>query len=114
MFESYPAESEATARGREAAHNAASWIGPVEVNSARELLGMLGAGDPAVWDYLPAVPNLSGEWADALTPLSLAREITGADEPHDDVIDTLADAFEAAVSEAFEAACERELERWAS
>jgi hypothetical protein len=111
MFKSYTAE--AAAGGREAAQNAASWIGPVEVNSARALLGMLSDGDPAVWDYLPAEPNLSGEWSDDATPITLAREITGDDEPDANVIDVLADAFESAVSEAFESACEREIERWA-
>lgn len=116
MFESYPPEAAPLAReaGREAAHNAASWIGPVEVNSARTLLGMLSDGDPAVWDYLPDAPDLSGEWADAPTPLTLAREITGEDEPDANVIDAIADAFESAVSDAFEPACERELLRWAS
>jgi len=116
MSERYPPEAAPLAReaGREAAHNAASWIGPVESNSARALLSMLSNGDPAVWDYLPAAPNLSGEWADDPTPLSLARSITGVSEPGGDAIDALADAFELAVADTFERACERELLRWAA
>ena len=79
MFESYPAE--AAALGRQHAENAASWLGPMEVNSARALLGRLADGDPAVWDYLPPAPNLSGEWADGLTPLALAQYVTEDESP---------------------------------
>jgi hypothetical protein len=66
-------------------------------------------GDPALDDYLPARPNLSGEWADGLTPLALAREITGDDDPAAELIDRLAEAYDDAVAETFEQACEAEL-----
>lgn len=105
---------EAWARGEDDARAAASWIadGNTKTEAIHQLLTMMEDGDPAVDDYLPRRPNLSGEFADDLTPLSLAREITGQDDPDPDTIDMIADAYEEAVSETFEGACQEELLRW--
>jgi hypothetical protein len=79
---------------------------------------MMREGDPAAWDYLPAQPNLSGEWADALTPRSLFEQVTGLDahaeatynvEAYDAVCDVLCDAYQDGVSDTFEQACEAAL-----
>lgn len=116
-------EAEAYKLGVAAAEAAASWA--VDGNTSTEhiarVLEMLDAGDPEAYDYLPATPNLSGEWADAPTPQSLAADILGADwETHGynapdyiaaDLVDAIADAWEAGVDDTFEAACEAELRR---
>lgn len=101
--------------GQDHANNAASWT--TDGNSDRDergrVLEMLRAGDPAVWDYLPPPPNLSGEWADELTPQSLATQIVGSDldnvEDESTLIDELCSAYEEGVDETFESACEIEL-----
>jgi hypothetical protein len=104
-------ERQAYELGAEHARNAASWI--VDGNTERELiptvLEMIDNGDPAVSDYLPREPNLSGEYADDMTPSVLYREITGSDISSDRgaLVDTLADAYEAGVSDTFYAECER-------
>lgn len=110
-------EEEAYGRGKRAALAAAGWVtdGNESDESRRRKLAMMDEGDPAVWDVLPTAPNLSGEFADAPTPQSLACEIvgcgTGADG--DDVLlDALADAFERGVGDHFEEACEAELRKW--
>lgn len=96
--------------GCEHARNAASWV-----NTDARLLTMLNEGDPQVWDYLPRVPDLSGEWADGLTPVSLFREVTGVDPEggvsvaEGKVVDALCDAYEAGVSDTFAGECERVL-----
>ena len=108
----------AHALGVEHAKNAASWIlegnAPIDYHA---LLALIVDGDPRVDDYLPRRPNLSGEYAGDLTPLSLAREIVGGlrlEELADtsealeaEFIEVLADAYEAGVDETFEAECER-------
>ncbi len=97
--------------GVEVACAAASWT--IDGNSDRDValrtLAMLEDGDPALEDYLPAMPNLSGEWADDPTPLSLARDLTGDDDPDPDTIDALVAAFEAGANDTFHDACEAEL-----
>lgn len=114
-----PTLRDAYERGVEAAEAAASWTtdamdrgGRVSrEDSARSLLAMMEEGDPEVFDYLPAMPNLSGEYADDPTPQSLARDVTGLDDfsERPELVDEIAQAFENGVSETFEAACEREL-----
>lgn len=110
----------ARAMGAEHARNAASWAadGNSDVEERSKVLAMLRDGDPAVWDYLPAQPDLSGQWADSPTPRSLFEEITGLDahleatwnvDAYNEVCDAIADAYEEAVSETFEPACEAEL-----
>lgn len=111
-------EEESRRLGRQAAENAASWIGPVECRAARELLGRIADGDPRADEYLPARPDLSGEWADERTPLSLAREVIGDERLgvtrlRDELVDALAEAFEEGVGEAFEDACVAEIRKWA-
>lgn len=39
-------------------------------------------------------PNLSGEWADSPTPLSVAREVTERTDPPEWAVDAIADAWE--------------------
>jgi hypothetical protein len=110
-------EQEAYALGAEHARTAASWIGPMEHRSAREILSLIEAGDPRADEYLPRRPDLSGEFADDPTPLSIAREITGLDLIGDgtavEEIDAICDAYEQGVSDTFEDACVTELRKWA-
>jgi hypothetical protein len=109
-------QGEARARGQSDARAAASWItdGNTKHEAAVAVLQLAEDGDPALDDYLPRRPDLSGEFADDLTPASLAEEITGADasEIDSDLIDTLADAYEDGVSETFEDACVAELRQF--
>lgn len=101
-------EQDAFNAGRDAALSAASWV--IDGNTKREhiarVVELLDDGDD-IYPYLPAAPTLSGEWADDPTPLSLAREITGDDDPGADVIDALADAFDRGVADHFVQECER-------
>jgi hypothetical protein len=113
-------QDEARKLGTEAAEAAASWT--VDGNSDRQerarVLAMLRDGDPDAYDYLPREPNLSGEYADDLTPRSLFEDITGLDahaeatwsvDAYNAVVDALCDAYDEGVSETFSLACEREL-----
>jgi hypothetical protein len=104
---------DAIERGREDAKSAATWVadGNSEPDAIRQTLQGIEDGDPMTYDLLPPAPNLSGEWADSLTPLSLAREITGS-EPPLWLIDELAEAYEVGVGEAWEDACVTELKKW--
>lgn len=111
--------AEAYSYGKDRAEAAASWTtdGNTSDRTARDVLAMIENGDPAMDDHLPAMPNLSGEWADDLTPFSLAAEIVPRDvldarEPGDSLVDDLADAFERGVDEHFLPACEN-YETWA-
>jgi hypothetical protein len=104
-------EQEAYELGVEHARNAASWV--IDGNTSHEaisrVVALLDEGDD-LDDYLPRRPNLSGEYADELTPGELAAEITDldSDDPHfDELADILADAYERGVGETFEAECER-------
>lgn len=113
-------EAEAYALGVEHAKNAASWV--IDGNTKREaipaVLALMDDGDPRADDYLPARPNLSGEWVDDLTPRSLYERIVGelpaeGDEGldfetlHGSTLDRIADAYEAGVLDTFEVECER-------
>lgn len=115
---------EAYALGVGAAKAQASWL--VDGNTKREaipaVLAMFDAGDPAVDDYLPATPNLSGEWADDLTPVGLYERVTGESHSQAEaqaglayetlvgsVLDAIADAWEQGVSDTFLPECERVL-----
>jgi len=104
--------------GREHARNVASWAadGNSDPEHIRRVLRMLDDGDAAAWDYLPEPPNLSGEWADGLTPAKLLDELdvpVGADDAaRDELVDAICNAYEEGVSEAFGPACEEELRRW--
>jgi hypothetical protein len=111
---------EAKALGETHGRDAASYVydGNSDVKERQKVLAMLREGDPAVWDYLPQQPNLSGEWADSLTPRSLFIEVTGLDahaeatynvDAYGNVCDALCEAYEEGVSETFESTCETEL-----
>jgi hypothetical protein len=104
-------KQEAYALGCEHAQARASWV--IDGNTPHEhiarVVALLDEGDD-LDDYLPRRPNLSGEYADELTPGMLAAEITNldSDDPHfDELADILADAYEHGVDETFEAECER-------
>lgn len=102
-------EQEAYEAGVEAAKAAASWV--IDGNTSQEhiagVLALWDNGDPAVDECLPYCPDLSGQWAGDPTPLSLARDITGEDEPDPDLTDSLAEAFERGAMETFGPECER-------
>lgn len=103
--------------GVEHAKNAASWAvdGAMSTKDIERRLSALDSGDPFALDLLPREPNLSGEFADDPTPASLFEQVTGRGfvwsttfEPdHDELMDTLADAYEAGVSDTFQPECER-------
>src|ERR1039458_8082098 len=84
--------------GQDHANNAASWVydGNSDLEECKRVLEMLRAGDPAVWDWLPQPPSLSGEWADELAPQSLAVQIVGSEldgiDDESTLIDELSDA----------------------
>lgn len=108
-------EQQAYELGAEHARRAASWIEASEAQ-AQALLAMFEDGDPAIYDYLPREPNLSGEFADDPTPASLWETITGEQvdtfaDLHSDApglaISALCDAYEEGVAETFTAECER-------
>ncbi len=108
---------EATDIGKEHAENSAGWSfdGNSDPVERAKVLEMLRDGDPAAWDYVPAMPNLSGEMADDATPASLFEQISGLDAgagEYDDAIDALAAAYEEAVSEAYGLMCEAALAKF--
>src|SRR5438874_314943 len=98
--------AEAKALGVEHAQNAAAWSfdGNSDAAERARVLDMLRDGDPQAWDHLPQPPNLSGEWAGDLTPVTLAERITGEPaygEAAGDAVEMLADSYELGVSETF-------------
>jgi len=113
--------TEARERGVEAAKAAASWSidGNMSQEHYRHMVELFESGDSEDLDeYLPAQPNLSGEWAGDPTPVSLYEEITGRaanpdvgglsyETEHGWLIDKIADAFEEGVSGTFSGECER-------
>jgi hypothetical protein len=106
--------SEAKALGVDHAHSAADWTfdGNSDQAERARVLDMMQDGDPAAFDYLPQEPNLSGQWADDLTPDRLYEQITGKCAGlaiGAVLIDALADAYEDGVSETFAPACEAAL-----
>ena len=106
-------EREAYELGAEHARNAASWAvdGNTAQDAIRRVVAMFDEGDPEGFFYLPTEPNLSGEWADDLTPRRLWATIVegdeAADDPDGDSLDALCDAYEAGVHDTFESECER-------
>lgn len=106
-------EREAYKLGAEHARNAALWV-TVErpdPDGIRRLISMIEDGDPEAWDYLPAMPNLSGEWADDPTPLSLARDLTSEDDPSSELQEMLTESYEEGVRDTFVLECERHLHK---
>jgi hypothetical protein len=111
-------KAQARAQGETAGRNAASWVldGNHDDSHYERLERMMDEGDPALYDYLPERPNLSGEWADAPVPATLFEEITGLDahaeaswnyEVYSEVLEALCTAWEDAVAETFDHECER-------
>jgi hypothetical protein len=104
-------EADAYALGVEAAKTAASWCtdGNTSDEHYARMIRWFDDGDPQVSDYLPTRPNLSGEWADAPTLLSLAADVTSFRVEHiaPEILDAIADAWEAGVADTFETECER-------
>jgi hypothetical protein len=90
--------------GTEHGRNAASWVTDGDTDDAtyRRLFVGIEDFDPEVLDALPHA-DLSGEWADGMTPKSLA-EACGYDWYEDEDFDSeaLCDAYETA----FEQACQ--------
>jgi hypothetical protein len=114
--------TEAGSLGAEAGRAAASWVldGNASPEHYARLLRMIDDGDPRAEESLPTRPNLSGEWADSPTPISLYEQITGLDHSEEEdaagmayetligsVVDAIANAWEEGVSETFEIECER-------
>lgn len=106
--------------GEEHAKAAAGWIvdGNTDLASAERLLGMLRDGDPAAEQYLPKQPNLSGEYAEDLTPAALYREIVGdhifidmEPERFETLTTELCDAYETG-GDVFGVCCEKTLEKF--
>lgn len=94
--------------GREAGESAASWYVFHDENAKANVLRGIRDGDPAIMDTFP-YPNLSGEWADAPTPKSLAEDI-GLDpesEQYDWLIDAICTEWEDAARDAVESEIER-------
>ena len=99
--------------GREAGKNAAEWwqqdaLGGRNTTPSRDIaehaakiLAMYDDGDPLLCDYWPSAPDLSGEWADELTPARLYAllGVTWADDT-DDM--ELCQAYENAASDAMD------------
>jgi len=101
--------------GRKAAKNQAGWLGQ-ELAQGRilepgELLERVREDSAALYEVI-LPPTLSGEWADEMTPLMLAREL-GLEDPESGAIrglEAACEAWEDGVGETFEAECERLLE----
>ena len=107
--------------GADAARAAASWVidGNLSTEHYARLVTMMADGDPRLDEYLPARPDLSGEWADK-TPASLFETVTGFDahaeasfngDAYAELVEQLCDAWEAGVSDTFETECERLIRR---
>jgi len=104
--------AQAKARGRQAGLAAASWAidGNRDEQWYRKALALLDAGDPLVDEWMPALPDLSGEWADELTMSELAAEVVEpahADDVGCDLVNDLATAWEAGRDEVFHTEVER-------
>lgn len=108
-------ERAAYALGVEHALDAASWV--IDGNTSQEhiarMVAMLENGDPEAYDYLPRRPDLSGEYADDMTPVRLYGEIIGyndaggIDDEDGETTAALCDAYESGVDDTFEHECER-------
>lgn len=95
---------EAAELGRNAGGAAASWVidGNTDIETIRALHQGLEDGDPAVLDSL-RVPDLSGEYADAMTPAKLAEELGFEyDDPdYSEIADDIETAWMDGASEGF-------------
>jgi hypothetical protein len=110
-------EREAFELGAAAGIAAASWVadGNTSADHIVRMIAWMDDGDPRAEEYLPATPNLSGEWADSPTPRSLYHDIMDnvpgeSAQPEwlsQRIEEEIADAWEAGVSSTFEPECER-------
>jgi hypothetical protein len=110
--------------GKDAGTNAAEWFIQetfTKSNQARQnaerLIEGINEVDPMVMDALP-VCDLSGEWADSMTPERLWVEVAGREWDDDsdssddlnELVDRYSEAFDDAVIDTVTAAAKRELE----
>lgn len=86
---------EAKQEGARAGKAAASYA---EISD--DLIDMWDDGDPAMDDYLPARPNLSGEWAGE--SMNEILDISDDDDVDDDDVDEIAEIWEDAANEAYD------------
>jgi len=106
--------------GVEQARGAASWVtdgNDSDESRKRKLADIEAYGV----DVVISAPNLSGEWADSLTPRVLFEQVTGLDahaeasynlDAYEGVSEELCSSFEDGVGDTFESAVVEELERW--
>ena len=102
------AVAEAEKLGKAHGENAAQWAiqdswggrvsSPQDYQAAKAFLDGAEAGDPAIMDRF-SPPNLSGEWADSITPRSLIQEVM--EEAINGGI-TLTEEEESAICDAYE------------
>jgi len=105
------AVAEAEKLGKAHGINAAEWAiqdswggrvsSPQDREAAKAFLDGAEAGDPAIMDRF-SPPNLSGEWADSMTPAKLIEEVTEGEmslEPEEE--SAICDAYEQAASDGF-------------
>ena len=92
--------AEAERLGRARGQAAGSWVidGNTSAASALAILTGYEDGDPEIMDLQPDA--LSGEWADAPTPQSLAAEL-GLEDDIPEGIDDLSSSYEGGFSEGF-------------
>jgi hypothetical protein len=103
--------AEAEKLGKAHGINAAEWAiqdswggrvsSPQDYKAAKAFLDGAEAGDPAIMDGFNP-PNLSGEWADSMTPAKLIEEVTEGEislEPEDE--SAICDAYEQAASDSY-------------
>jgi hypothetical protein len=99
--------------GREAGRAAGSWAadGNTDPDHADLVLTMMRDGVPEAYDYLPTLPDLSGELADSPTVRSLAENLGLADalDACPELGDEIAELWEEGRDETFEPTCEAEL-----
>lgn len=102
--------------GTEHGRAAASWVN-VDETTAETLRRGMDDGDPAVLDTLPA-PDLSGQWADALTGPQLVADAIRAATEHgaiyseqdaNDAFGDLCDTYETAFDDAMTAVVEERI-----
>jgi len=99
----------ATDLGRAEGQSAASWVfdGNTDDAEYQRVLAGIDNGDPEILDELPAA-DLSGQWADGLTPDGLAELVASAVDGVDAVdltsrsetLDRICDAYEGAFNDA--------------
>jgi len=97
--------------GKEHGESAAQWAiqyswggrvsSPQEREAAKAFLDGAEAGDPTILDsYNP--PNLSGEWADSMTPQRLIEAVyDGGEELREGEVDVICEAYETEAANGF-------------